>query len=149
MRLANCSRLLTAFIASAALSCNDPDTTSTPGEMIVGKWRYVRLEIPDAMKALAEPLDQMKLMEFEGMMKMTTWNYFKDGTFKLMVEGSMIGAGEGGTYTLINDGRVIEQRTEGKDGKAKVEEQSIVQLTEDTLKLGKPGHYVVLVKEAE
>ncbi len=117
--------------------------------MIVGKWEYVRMEIPSADMAQIEGMDQMKLLQMEGMLKMASWEYFQDGTYKMNIGNSQDRKIDGGTYALINDSQVLEEKSTGKRGEKKTEERKIVLLTNDTLKIGDPDRYVVLVKTSK
>ncbi len=147
MRTTPISRNLMSFLTFAIVSCGT--TPKEPKDMIVGKWEYVRMEIPSADMAQIEGMDQMKLLQMEGMLKMASWEYFQDGTYKMNIGNSQDRKIDGGTYALINDSQVLEEKSTGKRGEKKTEERKIVLLTNDTLKIGDPDRYVVLVKTSK
>ena len=123
--------------------------TKTKDELIVGKWQYVRMDLHELTNGQEMDMkDQFALSIYEGQLKSTTMQYYKDKTFESKMGDNALSKPLFGTYKLINDGKYIEEtKTNPINEKTTTERSEIIELTSDTLKLrSEEGLTVVLCK---
>ena len=126
----------------AFFSCSQKNNA----ELIVGKWKYDHLELPQAMDVTEmTEKDKIGLAVAGSMISSITLEYFTDKTFEM----SMPGLGKGslsGTYELINVGKYIQtSSTEPGETEPLTDKQEITLLTTDSMKLKNTPEGLVMV----
>ena len=117
--------LMLIFIS---VSCK-PKTTN---ELIVGKWKYVKVDY-DKLKYQIEDENDLRLINmFIENLKESTAEYFKDLTYVKAVPKFKIK--ENGEYKLINDGKfIVCTHKSNRQDELKENRSEIVKLTSDSL----------------
>jgi hypothetical protein len=126
----NIKTILTAIIVVIFLiSCSN-----SKQDLIIGKWKMDFSRYDKEKSKLTE--DQ--LHEYNKLMALfesTTLEFFKDKTFELLTikDGEKIT--KSGKYQFLNDGKYLELTTHADNGPEKVQQDEIIEITKETMKI--------------
>jgi hypothetical protein len=88
--------------------------TKKKADLIVGKWEYEKLELPDSIKNSTDPNMQMGVQFMENMMKSVKMEFTKDGKYIVTIMENK----EEGTYTVDEKESKLNTKSSeaGKEG---------------------------------
>lgn len=127
---------LTAF---AFVACTGSVPSKAPSELILGKWRFEKMRLPEAAKIQMNESDQAQFAMMQNQFQSLRYNFFKDGTYSLDMElTDEFGRNmQRGTYQLVNDGAILNTSPDASSSKdSKSSSLRIVLITADSLLLG-------------
>lgn len=125
--------------AIAFVACTGSEPSKAPSELILGKWRFEKMRLPEAAKIQMNEMDQAQFAMMQNQLQSLRYSFFKDGTYSMDMElTDEFGRNmERGAYQLVNDGAIITTSPEASSSKgSKSGSLRILRITADSLILG-------------
>lgn len=127
-------------LASTFAACEQPSGPTAPtAELIIGKWKMERLDLPKESTAAMEEYERAQLAEKQLQLSTMRYSFFKDGSYSMDME---LGEDykknlERGRFQLLNDGAILVTEPIGKSEMNDGNKETPIQLlANDTLIFG-------------